>query len=249
MEEWWGDHWKKVALVVLALAIGFGNFFAGAAWGGKWEKTPIEQIVQPPAPEITTAPPDYGEAILAKLGEIADQRSQPVTVNVSPPAVTVTANPVVNVNVVINDAETSQDQSSQDQTETAVYGPCVGNFEALVYQNNFNDYKGTFRESTINHDWRSGGPFNLARFSVKWRGDIVLDYSGFYEFKVTTDDKVRVYIDDKLVIDQWSNSPAVITGFKTGPIQLTAGSHKVVVKYFNDLSSNSYIKLEYRPIA
>jgi hypothetical protein len=249
MRCWWEHHWKHVALVVLALAIGCGNFFAGAAWGGKWEKAPVEQIVQSPTPEITTAPLDYGEAILAKLGEIADQQFQPGTANVSLPAVTVTVNPVVNVNVVVNGAETSQDQSSQDPTETAVYGPCVGNFEALVYQNSFNDYKGTFRESTINHDWRSGGPFNLARFSVKWRGDIVLDYSGFYEFKVTTDDKVMVYIDDKLVINQWNNSLAAITGFKTGPMQLAAGSHRVVVKYFNDLSSNSYIKLEYRPIA
>jgi beta-glucosidase len=61
-------------------------------------------------------------------------------------------------------------------------------------------------DKQINFDWGSGSPDKMIdndKFSIRWTGDLVPVISGNYKISVTTDDGVRLYIDDKLLVDSW----------------------------------------------
>lgn len=63
-------------------------------------------------------------------------------------------------------------------------------------------------DSTVNFDWGDGSPapgvIGVDSFSVRWTGTLHAAESGTFEFSVSTDDGVRFYINDKLLIDNWS---------------------------------------------
>ena len=50
-----------------------------------------------------------------------------------------------------------------------------------------------------------------------------------YDFTVSTDGGVRLYVDGQIVIDRWRPEP----GLANGSIDLLPGDHDVVVEYFN----------------
>jgi hypothetical protein len=61
----------------------------------------------------------------------------------------------------------------------------------------------------LNHDWGSGSPPNIApdRFSGRWTRDI--DFStDVYRFTATSDDGIRVWVDNDLIINEWYDDPA-----------------------------------------
>ena len=65
-------------------------------------------------------------------------------------------------------------------------------------------------EPTINFDW--GGSGRLARvgadhFSARWWGSVELPV-GRWKFKLTSDDGVRLFLDDRLLIDRWHDQSA-----------------------------------------
>ena len=85
----------------------------------------------------------------------------------------------------------------------------------------------------IDFDWLDGSPdpsIDPDRFSVRWQG--VFEFEGDdYEFVVTADDGVRLYVDGNLVIGGWS-SPLLTTHRVSWP--LTRGTHQVTMEYFED---------------
>jgi len=66
------------------------------------------------------------------------------------------------------------------------------------------------------------------RFSVRWTRKVILP-AGVYQFRVTADDGVRVFIDGKKLIDQWQNQRPKT--FRAN-ISLPAGNHQIVVEYY-----------------
>ena len=83
----------------------------------------------------------------------------------------------------------------------------------------------------IEHDWGNGGPENglgVDSFSVRWIGRFTFA-DGIYTFRARTDDGMRIWVDDKSVIDEWHLQPATD---HTETIRLTAGQHLVTVEYF-----------------
>ena len=66
-------------------------------------------------------------------------------------------------------------------------------------------------------------------FSVRWSGEVSVDKAGRYELMTNTDDGVRVFLDQKKVIDEWNNHPAKTNTLK---VDLQAGRHPIVVEYF-----------------
>jgi GH43 family beta-xylosidase len=61
-------------------------------------------------------------------------------------------------------------------------------------------------EPTLDHDWGDGAPskdVGKDRFSARWTGMLVPPESGMYTLTAETDDGVRLWIDGKLVIDDW----------------------------------------------
>lgn len=109
----------------------------------------------------------------------------------------------------------------------------VGPWTGLYYNNvNFEGAPVVVRQdAAINFDWGFGSPhpsINPDYFSVLWTTTANFR-EGTYRFYATSDDGVRVYVDDKLVVDGWGIHPA--QGF-FGDIYLSAGYHTVRVEYF-----------------
>ena len=62
-------------------------------------------------------------------------------------------------------------------------------------------------DSVISFDWKLGGPAeNMAgdNFSARWTGFLTAHETGNYEIGVTSDDGFRLYINDKLLMDDWT---------------------------------------------
>ncbi len=89
------------------------------------------------------------------------------------------------------------------------------------------DLTGEFRmrhDATIDFDWEEGSPLTGIRpngFSVRWIGQLAPLVTDFYVFYTVTDDGVRLWVDDKLVIESWREG---VQNFSTRPIALNAGT-------------------------
>jgi hypothetical protein len=66
-------------------------------------------------------------------------------------------------------------------------------------------------------------------FAIDYSGAFWIDQPGAYRFLLASDDGSKLYIDNKLVIDN-DGLHAVRTGF--GAARLKAGSHRIRVSYF-----------------
>ncbi|WP_342420299.1 PA14 domain-containing protein [Paenibacillus sp. FSL E2-0178] len=110
----------------------------------------------------------------------------------------------------------------------------------------FGDYKSTRIDSQINFSnldpvlqtWT--GRSDDA--NIRWTGQIMAPESGDYTFYMTGDNGFRVWIDDQLVIDHWTNDWDVEQ--TSTPITLQGGvKHNFKVEYFEDFGgSNLYLR-------
>lgn len=228
MRRWFGKKWVKICLVVLVAAA-----LMGLAWNvGKNSQKSQPKTSTPAKPAATPASPrDYSNELkelkemVANLGSTGNsaQQAQP------PQPVTVTVNPVVNVTVTqtVNGKE-SQSSWQQSSEPSSILN---GDFKGKVYDSG-GWYVGSFRESTIDHFWGSAGPKNRTdNFSVIWEGSFSVPESGNYCFKVVADGGIQLLVDDYLMIDEKSLASQSVVEH-TSAINLTAGSHKVVLKYY-----------------
>lgn len=69
-------------------------------------------------------------------------------------------------------------------------------------------------------------------FSVRWTGTIEVDVSGTYEFMANADDGVRVFVDGKKVLDDFTDHAPRMSRVT---IDLQKGEHLVVVEYFQGI--------------
>ncbi|MEJ8856025.1 PA14 domain-containing protein [Variovorax robiniae] len=63
------------------------------------------------------------------------------------------------------------------------------------------------RVESVDFDWGNGAPgatVNADYYSARWTGMIEAPASGSYQFRTLSDDGIRVWIDGKLVIDNWT---------------------------------------------
>ncbi|MEM6965223.1 MAG: PA14 domain-containing protein [Bacteroidota bacterium] len=63
-------------------------------------------------------------------------------------------------------------------------------------------------DANINFNWGTGAPVSgvgANDFSVRWEGGIEVPRSGGYTFYTNSDDGVRLWVDDKLIVDNWTN--------------------------------------------
>ena len=84
----------------------------------------------------------------------------------------------------------------------------------------------------IAFNWGTGSPDPLISpdvFSARWTSNQTFQ-SGTYRFFALVDDGARVYVDNKLVIDEWFEHNGVTL---VGDATLSAGSHSVTVEYFD----------------
>lgn len=113
--------------------------------------------------------------------------------------------------------------------------PNVNTFNACYfYQRDFVDFKLNRTEAyPLNFDWGAGSPDPVVpvdNFSATYLGQFTFN-AGNYDFTVTGDDGVRLYIDGTLVLDKWiDQSPHTYTVTRT----LSAGLHTIKLEYYEN---------------
>jgi len=88
------------------------------------------------------------------------------------------------------------------------------------------------QDSDIDFDWGNGSPapgVPADHFSVRWSNTLRLD-KGRYRFVAETDDGVRLYINDRLVIDQWQMQARRQHRYETS---LESGDYTIRMEYFD----------------
>jgi len=88
-------------------------------------------------------------------------------------------------------------------------------------------------DKNFDYDWTVTPPapgIGKENFSIRLSGYIKTDKTKKYRFYTQSDDGIRLYIDDKLVIDNWTNHAPV---YDFCDVNIQAGSeHKIVAEYF-----------------
>ncbi|HKQ68632.1 MAG TPA: PA14 domain-containing protein, partial [Polyangiaceae bacterium] len=104
----------------------------------------------------------------------------------------------------------------------------------------------TRTDETVAFEWATGATpapaIEADSWSVRWSGYVVSKFSGEITFVTTSDDGVRLFVDDKPLIDNWTNHASVVDrkGF-----EMKAGvSYKLRLEYYNNSGSGA-IKLEW----
>ncbi len=71
----------------------------------------------------------------------------------------------------------------------------------------------TRTDSTVDFNWAGGSPapgiVPADQFSVRWEGEVEARSNELYTFYVTHDDGARLWVDDQLIIDNWTDHAAI----------------------------------------
>ncbi|MEM7371448.1 MAG: PQQ-dependent sugar dehydrogenase [Bacteroidota bacterium] len=100
-------------------------------------------------------------------------------------------------------------------------------------------------DPTVDFYWGSGRPdpsMNYETFSVKWEGEIEAPYSETFTFTTSSDDGVRLWVNNQLVIDQWNDQE--VTEF-SGTIAMTAWSRVPIRMEYYQQNVYASAKLEW----
>ena len=123
-----------------------------------------------------------------------------------------------------------------------------GNGLAAVYYNN-RDLTGTSivrTDATVDFNFASGSPASFIAadtFSARWLGQIEPQLSETYTFTTTSDDGVRLWVNDQLIIDQWNNHVATQ---HSGSIALIAGERPAIRLEYYENAGQSVIQLQWQ---
>jgi uncharacterized repeat protein (TIGR03806 family) len=90
-------------------------------------------------------------------------------------------------------------------------------------------------DATVDFDWGQNAPdakLDAKRFSVRWSGDVMPQFTETYTFYTKSDDGARLWVNGQPIIEKWQNQGATEW---SGTIALTAGK-KVAIKmeYFQN---------------
>jgi len=98
-------------------------------------------------------------------------------------------------------------------------------------------------DAQINFAWVEESPdprVDNDQFSIQWTGEIEIPFSGTWTFYTTSDDGVRLWVNDQLVVDNWTEHRAVEN---SGTIELVAGKYSLVMEYFEyDLAAAAQLR-------
>jgi hypothetical protein len=91
-------------------------------------------------------------------------------------------------------------------------------------------------DSQVNFDWGRGSPDSLVgvdSFSVRWTGQLTAQFSETYTFTTVSDDGVRLYLDNQLLIDNWTDHTL---STNSASIALMAGrTYNIRMEYYDDM--------------
>ncbi len=100
-------------------------------------------------------------------------------------------------------------------------------------------------DSVLNFDWGFNAPdakLKAEYFAVRWTGKIMPPLTGIYTFYTSTDDGVRLWVNDQSIVNQWIPQPE--TEHK-GSIALEAGKLYSIRMDFHDLAAHAVARLSW----
>jgi hypothetical protein len=122
-----------------------------------------------------------------------------------------------------------------NNTYTATFVETTG-FTGQYYDNlNLTGLITTRADAAIDFDWGTGAPatgVGADTFSVRWAGTVVPQFTETYTFYTVSDDGVRLWVNDALVIDNWTNHAPTEN---TANMALVAGqSYSIRMEYYEN---------------
>ena len=92
-------------------------------------------------------------------------------------------------------------------------------------------------DTNVDFTWSTNTPFaNKGYFCIRWLGQVQPQYSETYYFVANTDDGVKLWVNDQLIIDAWTNKSASDV---TGTIALQAGvRYDLKMEYYQNTGSD-----------
>lgn len=107
---------------------------------------------------------------------------------------------------------------------------------------------GTRVDGPVDFDWGGGAPgvtgVGTDQFSVRWDGLLRITQSGNYQFQTVSDDGVRLWVNDVLIIDNWTDHGST-TNTSTS-IALTSGlTYNIRLEYYEN-GGQSVIRLRWQ---
>jgi hypothetical protein len=116
----------------------------------------------------------------------------------------------------------------------------TGSFIAEYFNNkNLTEFVLTKQSDTVNFKWGSGSPDTLidpSSFSARYTGNFIFE-DGTYQFTAKSDDGIRVYLDNNIIINAWYDHPNYQEF--SDIVQVSAGAHQVKVEYYEDQGTAS----------
>ena len=120
-----------------------------------------------------------------------------------------------------------------------------GAFGEVLRGNNFQQLLFTRPDRNIDFDWPAAPPDprfgRTEEYTVRWLGNLVPQVTDTYTLMASSDDGVRVYLDGRLLISNWSvHGPSE----DTATVQLVAGhKYDIKIEYFENGYGVACIKL------
>jgi hypothetical protein len=103
-------------------------------------------------------------------------------------------------------------------------------------------------DSTVDFDWDSQSPaagdITTDDFSVRWQGEIEIIETGNYTFSTESDDGVRLWVDEQLIINNWTRHSA--SWDQSAPISLTAGQRYAIKMEFFENGGRAVARLHWQ---
>lgn len=103
------------------------------------------------------------------------------------------------------------------------------------------------QDNSINFDWGNGSPdisIPADKFSARWTKTEAFE-AGNYEFTISGDDGVRVFVDNELIINGWKDQG---TTTYTDNKVLIAGDHTIRVEYYEN-GGGAAVKFDYKKLS
>ncbi|MCI0452859.1 MAG: PA14 domain-containing protein, partial [Candidatus Latescibacteria bacterium] len=110
------------------------------------------------------------------------------------------------------------------------------------------DFTGTLLrrvDATVDFDWVVGSPdpsMGASDFSIRWTGFVDPEFTETYTFYTLTDDGVRVWVNDQLIIDFWIPQAAIE---RSGSIALDAGTLASIRMEFFEATGEAVARLSW----
>ena len=133
----------------------------------------------------------------------------------------------------------SDSLSSSPLVPPLAAAPIVGTGTGLLgqYYNglNFDSLQLTRIDPTVDFDWSFGSPggsIETDRFSVRWTGKVQPKYSEAYTFYIRSDDGIRLWVNGKQIVNNWTLHRAVE---ESDTITLVAGeTYDIKIEYYEN---------------